>query len=245
MAAAAAAAAIAAAAAAVQHPEVTYPEWADDRSTEYRNPHFKITRSDAQERSRIRRDNGGCASLSKLTRNLFVSNFSQETTERDIYELFRAKCNVKRVVMKHQPGSHPAEPGARYCFVWTTEVEEAAKAKNALDGEFFKGTFLQVSFARGETREYGGGREKISRHSQGNRRYSDYPRFEPQGPRVGDYHHSRREYGQPRGSGGSHRYESGASGIKDEYDASYRGYNYNSGYQSGRTAFRQRDEGWF
>ena len=33
--------------------------------------------------------------------------------------------------------------------------------------------------------------------------------------------------------------------IKDEYDASYRGYNYNSGYQSGRTAFRQRDEGWF
>merc|ERR1712196_400948 len=73
----------------------------------------------------------------EATRNLHVSGYGQGTTAEQIQDVFGRICSVVRVVSKD-----------RYCFVNTSSIEDAAKAKQTLQGAEINGGKLQINNAK-------------------------------------------------------------------------------------------------
>jgi RNA recognition motif-containing protein len=70
---------------------------------------------------------------------LYVGNVSYSATADELKELFTQYGEVKQVNLME---------GRGYGFVEMSSVEEAAKAKEALNGQDFKGRTLKVDEAR-------------------------------------------------------------------------------------------------
>ncbi|UCD19919.1 MAG: RNA-binding protein [candidate division WOR-3 bacterium] len=70
---------------------------------------------------------------------LYVGNISYSATADELKELFTQYGEVKNVNLLE---------GRGYGFVEMSSAEEAAKAKNALNGATFKGRTLKVDEAR-------------------------------------------------------------------------------------------------
>jgi hypothetical protein len=72
-----------------------------------------------------------------------VHGFGSETDESALEALFSLFCEVKCVVMKEVLNRNSGEVEGRYCFVWTTCLQQATKARNALDKFNLNGKLLQ------------------------------------------------------------------------------------------------------
>jgi RNA recognition motif-containing protein len=73
------------------------------------------------------------------TSKLYVGNFSYSTTDEQLEKLFSAYGQVKSVSIIGDKG---------FGFVEMTNLEDAEKAKEALDGSDFEGRSLRVNEAR-------------------------------------------------------------------------------------------------
>jgi RNA recognition motif-containing protein len=95
-------------------------------------------------------------------KKLYVGNVGYSATNRELEELFSEHGEVKQVNIIEGKG---------FGFVEMSNVSEAEKAKEALDGSDFKGLTLKVDEARPPRNKGKGDRRPGGRQGRDSRRY--------------------------------------------------------------------------
>ena len=75
---------------------------------------------------------------------IYVGNLSYNTTEGDLRELFCVHGNIKSISL---PMDHETQRIKGFGFVEFATVEDAIKAKEAMDGKELDGREIKVDFA--------------------------------------------------------------------------------------------------